>query len=70
MNLSFQHKALLLFIKNDDLNLHSRLEVYLETLGLYPNLNFHDKLILMFHDNKYQYLHGRIKVLLECMEVN
>lgn len=70
MNLSFQYKALLLFIKNNDLNLHSRLEVYLKTLSLYPNLNFHDKLILMFHDNKYQYLHDRIKVLIECMAMN
>ena len=70
MDLKFEYKALLMFVYNEDSNLHSRLEVYLKTLGLYPNLNFHDKLILMFHDNKYQYLHDRIKVLLDCLEVN
>ena len=70
MDLKFEYKALLMYTHNEDSNLNLRLEVFLKTLGVYPNLNFHDKLILMFYDNDHQYLHDRIKVLIECMGMN
>lgn len=70
MNLSFEHNALLMFVKNEKRDLQSRLEVFLKTLGLFPVSSFQDKLILMFHDDRYRNLHDRIKVLVECMEMN
>ena len=66
MNLKFKHKALLMFIHNEDSNLNSRLEVYLKTLGVYPVTAFQDKLILMLYDDRYNGFHNRIRTLIEC----